>query len=102
MEHIKKYCKSIGVCWTSIKDVLEIPIVNGIRKEREERHYDGYCDAYSLSQIFILDVEGYDIPLCPVMDEITAYLALDVCGNWHAFSVKQWEEHKNDEIYFNK
>lgn len=56
---------------------------------------EGRGDPYFISSTAVLDVNGFNLPFA--IDDNNV-LAVDVCDNWYAFTKKQWEEHKNDEI----
>ena len=92
---MKKYKKSIEISYSNIEEVLNVPIVDGIEKKRNEYYTEGYSSVYSTWSENTLNVQGYDLPFRIGKGSV---LALDVCDNWHAFSKGQWEKHKDDEI----
>lgn len=92
---MKKFKKSIDISYENIKDVLQVPIVEGIHKVSSDVYMEGYGEPYFISSTAVLDVNGFDLPFA--IDDNNV-LAVDVCDNWYAFTKKQWEKHKNDEI----
>lgn len=92
---MKKFKKSIEISYENIKDVLQVPIVEGIRKINESAYIEGRGEPYFTWTVVVLDVNGFDLPFA--IDD-NSVLALDICDTWYAFTKKQWENHKNDEI----
>lgn len=92
---MKKYKKTIEIKYENIKKILEVPIVEGIHKECDEEYIEGYGKPYTTWSVALLDIAGFDLPFSI---DVGGILALDVCDNWHAFTKKQWEKHKEDEI----
>lgn len=92
---MKKFKKSIDISYENIKDVLQVPIVEGIHKVSSDEYMEGRGDPYFISSTAVLDVNGFNLPFA--IDDNNV-LAVDLCDNWYAFTKKQWEEHKNDEI----
>lgn len=92
---MKKYKKTIEIKYENIKEVLEVPIVEGIHKEYSDEYIEGYGKPYVLESVSVLDILGFDLPFAFGYGDV---LALDVCDNWHAFTKKQWEKHKEDEV----
>lgn len=92
---MKKFKKSIEINFENIKEVLNCPIVEGIHKEDNGVYQEGYGKPYYTWCLPVLDVVGFDLPFSL---ELGSVIALDVCGTWHAFTKKEWDKHKNDEI----
>lgn len=92
---MKKFKKSIEISYENIKDVLQVPIVEGIRKINESAYIEGRGEPYFTWTALVLDVNGFVLPFD--IDK-GCVLALDICDTWYAFTKKQWENHKNDEI----
>ena len=92
---MKKFVKSIEICADNIWEVLNCPIVNGIRKEFGHIREEGRGEPYSVFFLFVLDVSGFDLPFEIGCGNV---LALDVCGTWYAFTREEWNRHKDDEI----
>lgn len=92
---MKKFKKSIEISYENIKDVLQVPIVVGIHKINDEKYMEGRGEPYFTWSLVVLDVNGFDTPF--TIDN-NSVLALDICDTWYAFTKKQWDEHKNDEI----
>lgn len=92
---MKKFKKSIEISYENIKDVLHVPIVEGIHKVNNDFYVEGYGKPYFTSSVAVLDVIGFDLPFAIGSGCV---LAVDVCDNWYAFTKKQWEKHKDDEI----
>ena len=78
---MKKFKKSIEISTENISDVLQVPIVTNIYKNK---NFKNPC------------IDGRSVPY----DTITMMyvLALDICDTWYVFSKAGWEKHKNDEI----
>ena len=66
-----------------------------IRKINESAYIEGRGEPYFTWTVVVLDVNGFDLPFA--IDD-NSVLALDICDTWYAFTKKQWENHKNDEI----
>ena len=92
---MKKFQKSTEISYENIKDVLQVPIVEGIRKISESAYIEGRGEPYFTRTVVVLDVNGFDLPFA--IDD-NSVLALDICVTWYAFMKEQWDEHKNDEI----
>lgn len=92
---MKKFKKSIDVNYENIKDVLQVPIVEGIHKVSSDVYVEGRGDPYFISSTVVLDVNGFNFPFAIDGNNV---LAVDICDTWYAFTKKQWDEHKNDEI----
>ena len=92
---MKKFVKSIEICSENILEVLRCLIVEGIRKEISIVYEEGRATPYATHTELLLDVSGYELPFG---FDLGSVLALDVCGTWYAFTRKEWNEHKNDEI----
>lgn len=92
---MKKFKKSIEINYENIKDVLHVPIVEGIHKVNNDYYVEGRGTPYFTSSAVVLDVTGFDLPFVIGNGSV---LALDVCDSWYAFTKKQWEKHKDDEI----
>ena len=84
---MKKFKKSIEISTENISDVLQVPIVTNIYKNK---NFKNPCiDGRSVH------IEGFDSDFCIDQGYI---LALDICDTWYVFSKAGWEKHKNDEI----
>ena len=92
---MKKFKKSIEISTNNILEVLNCPIVEGIRKETDRSYIDGRGELYITRSVLVVDVAGFSLPFA--IDR-GCVLALDICGTWYAFTRKGWDEHKNDEI----
>ena len=92
---MKKFKKSIEISYENIKDVLQVPIVVGMHKINDGAYIEGRSEPYFTWTIAVLDVNGFDKPFAI---DGKSVLALDICDTWYAFTKKQWENHKNDEI----
>lgn len=92
---MKKFVKSIEICPDNIWDVLNCPIVTGIRKETGCIYEAGRGNPYAVYTELYIDVPGFKLPFGFGFGDV---FALDVCGTWYAFTRKEWDEHKNDEI----
>ena len=92
---MKKFKKSIEISYENIKDVLQVPIVDGLRKINESAYIEGRGEPYTTRSVLVVDVAGFGLPFA--IDR-GCVLALDICDTWYAFTKKQWENHKNDEI----
>ena len=94
-KYMKKFKKSIEISYENIKDVLQVPIVEGIRKINESAYIEGRGEPYFTWTVLVLDVNGFGLPFD--IDR-GCVLALDICGTWHAFTKDEWDRYKNDEI----
>lgn len=92
---MRKYKKIIEINYANMAEVLQVPIVDGIEKERFGTHWTGYGELYATSSVVGLVVSGYEQPFAIGTGNV---LALDVCDNWHAFSKKEWIKHIDDVI----
>lgn len=92
---MKKFKKSIEISTDNILDVLDCPIVEGIRKETGSSYIEGRGEPYTTCSVLVVDVAGFGLPFA--IDR-GCVLALDICGTWYAFTREGWDEHKNDEI----
>ena len=92
---MKKFTKSIEICPDNIWEVLNCPIVKGVRKETGFICEDGRGEPYVFYTTFTFDISGFNFPF--VIDN-GSVLALDVCGTWYAFTKEEWNKHKNEEI----
>ena len=93
---MKKFTKSIEICPDNILEALNCPIVKGVRKVANGiNNIGGRGDSYTVDTVLLLDVSGFELPFNFTLGSV---LALDVCGTWYAFTRKEWNEHKNDEI----
>ena len=92
---MKKFKKSIEISTDNILEVLDCPIVEGIHKETDGLCVEGRGELYITRSMLVVDVAGFGLPFA--IDR-GCVLALDICDTWYAFTKKQWENHKNDEI----
>ena len=92
---MKKFKKTIEISFENLAEVLKCPIVEGIRKINDSAYIEGRGEPYFTWTLAVLDVNGFDLPFA--IDD-NSVLALDICDTWYAFTKKQWNEHKNDEI----
>ena len=92
---MKKFKKSIEISTDNILDVLDCPIVEGIRKETDSSYIEGRGEPYTTCSVLVVDVTGFGLHFA--IDR-GCVLALDICGTWYAFTREGWDEHKNDEI----
>lgn len=92
---MKKFKKSIEISTENILDVLNCPIVEGIRKVSDRLYIEGRGEHYTTCSVFVVDVAGFGLPFA--IDR-GCVLALDICDTWYAFTREGWDEHKNDEI----
>ena len=92
---MKKFVKSIEICPDNIWEVLNCPIVNGTNKVTGFVCEEGRGYPYTALGAFTIDVSGFDLPFKIGCGNV---LALDVCGTWYAFTEKEWNKHKDDEI----
>lgn len=93
---MKKFKKSIDVNYENIKDVLQVPIVEGIYKVGIDAYTEGRDRPYCVSSTVIVGITGFN-HYSITMDN-GCVLALDVCDNWRAFTKEEWEKHKDDEV----
>lgn len=93
---MKKFKKSIDVNYENIKDVLQVPIVEGIYKVGNDAYTEGYGRPYFVSSTVVIGITGFNHRSF-TMDN-SCVLAVDVCDNWCAFTKEEWEKHKDDEI----
>lgn len=91
---MKKFKSSIEISMENVQDVLNCPIVSGIRKETSNMYIEGRGMEPYFSK-FVVNVSGFSLPFAL---DIGCVLALDICGTWYAFTREGWDEHKNDEI----
>lgn len=92
---MKKFKKSIEISTENILEVLDCPIVEGIRKVSDRSYIDGRGEPYTTFSVFVVDVAGFGLPFA--IDR-GCVLALDICDTWYAFTREGWDEHKNDQI----
>ena len=92
---MKKFKKSIEISTDNILEVLDCPIVEGIRKETDRLCIEGRGEPYTTCSVLVVDVAGFDLPFA--IDK-GCVLALDICDTWYAFTREGWDRHKNDEI----
>lgn len=92
---MKKFKKSIEISTDNILEVLDCPIVEGIRKETDGLCVEGRGELYITRSVLVVDVAGFDLPFA--IDR-GCVLALDICDTWYAFTKKGWDRYKNDEI----
>lgn len=92
---MKKFKKSIEISYENIKDVLQVPIVEGIRKINKSAYIEGRGEPYTTCYVLVVDVAGFGLPFA--IDR-GCVLTLDICGIWYAFTREGWDEHKNDQI----
>lgn len=92
---MKKFMKSIEISTDNILEVLNCPIVEGIRKETDRLCIEGRGEPYTTRSALVVDVAGFGLPFA--IDR-GCVLALDICGTWHAFTKEEWDRYKNDEI----
>lgn len=93
---MKKFKKTIEISFENLAEVLKCPIVEGIRKENSNNYrQEGRGNCYTMDYVLLLDVYNFDLPFGLLFGDV---LALDICGTWYAFTKKEWDKHKNDEI----
>lgn len=93
---MKKFKKTIEISFENLAEVLKCPIVEGIRKENLNNYrQEGRGNCYITDYALLLDVCNFDLPFGLSFGGV---LALDICGTWYAFTKKEWDKHKNDEI----
>lgn len=92
---MKKFKKSIEISTDNILEVLNCPIVEGIRKETDRLCVEGRGEPYTMRSVLVVDVAGFGLPFA--IDR-GCVLAIDICDTWYAFTKKEWDKHKNDEI----
>lgn len=91
---MKKFKSSIEISMENVRDVLNCPIVGGIRKETSNMYIEGRGMESYFSKL-VVDIAGFNFPFTIDRGSV---LALDICGTWYAFTKEEWDEHKNDEI----
>lgn len=94
-KYMKKFKKSIEISTDNILEVLDCPIVEGIRKCKDGLCVEGRGEIYITRSVLVVDVAGFGLAFA--IDR-GCVLALDVCGTWYAFTKEEWDKHKNDEI----
>lgn len=93
---MKKFKKTIEISFENIAEVLKCPIVEGIRKGNlNNNRQEGRGNCYTADYALFLDVCGFDLPFG---FSLSSVLALDICGTWYAFTKREWDKHKDDEI----
>lgn len=92
---MKKFKKSIEICTDNILEVLNCPIVEGIRKVTDRLCVEGRGEPYTMRSVLVVDVAGFGLPFA--IDR-GCVLAIDICDTWYAFTKEEWDKHKNDEI----
>ena len=92
---MKKFKKSIEISADNILEVLDCTIVEGTHKESYRSYIEGRGEPYTTCSVLVVDVAGFGLPFA--IDR-GCVLALDICDTWYAFTKKQWDKHKNDEI----
>lgn len=92
---MKKFKKSIEISTDNILEVLDCPIVSGIRKINKSAYIEGRGEPYTTCSVLVIDVAGFGLPFA--IDR-GCVLALDICDTWYAFTREGWDRHKNDEI----
>ena len=92
---MKKFKKSIEISTDNILEVLNCPIVEGIRKETDRLCIEGRGEPYTTRSSLVVDVAGFGLPFA--IDR-GCVLALDICDTWYAFTRGGWDRYKNDEI----
>lgn len=92
---MKKFKSSMEISTDNILEVLDCPIVDGIRKETDRLCIEGRCEPYTTRSALVVDVAGFDLHFA--IDK-GCVLALDICDTWYAFTREGWDRHKNDEI----
>lgn len=93
-KYMKKFKKSIEISTDNILEVLDCPIVDGIRKETDRLCIEGRGYPYAVLSELVVDVTGFG----PFTINHGNILVLDICGTWHAFTKEEWDRYKNDEI----
>ena len=71
------------------------PLLRAYTMVNNDYYVEGRGTPYFTSSAVVLDVTGFDLPFVIGNGSV---LALDVCDSWYAFTKKQWEKHKYDEI----
>lgn len=94
-KYMKKFKKSIEISTDNILEVLDCPIVEGIRKCKDGLCIEGRGELYITRSVLVVDVAGFGLPFA--IDR-GCVLALDICDTWYAFTREGWDRHKNDEI----
>ena len=79
---MKKFKKSIEISYENIKDVLQVPIVEGIRKINESAYIEGRGEPYFTWTVLVLDVNGFGLPFA--IDR-GCVLALDILRHMVCF-----------------
>lgn len=79
-------CLVMQISYENIKDVLHVPIVEGIHKVNNDYYVEGLGAPYFTSSVAVLDVIGFDLPFAIGDGSV---LAVDVCDSWYAFTKKQ-------------
>lgn len=94
---MKKFKKSIEISTENISDVLQVPIVTSVYKNKffKDPFIEGRSNPYDVLVVMYVHVEGIKSDLCINQGDV---LALDICDTWYAFSKEGWEKHKNDEV----
>lgn len=94
---MKKFKKSIEISTENISDVLQVPIVTNIYKNKNFKNLciDGRSVPYDTITMMYVHIEGFDNDFCIDQGDI---LALDICDTWYVFSKAGWDKHKDDEI----
>ena len=59
---MKKFKKSIEISTGNILEVLNCPIVEGIRKETDRLCIEGRGEPYSVLSVLVVDVAGFGLP----------------------------------------
>ena len=94
---MKKFKKSIEISTENILDVLQVPIVTSVYKDKlfKNPFLEGRSNPYDALSVMYVHVEGIKSDLCINQGDV---LALDICDTWYTFSKAGWEKHKNDEV----
>ena len=92
---MKKFKKSIEISTDNILEVLDCPIVEGIRECKDGLRVEGRGEFYITRSVLVVDVAGFGLPFA--IDR-GCVLAIDICDTWYAFTREGWDRHKNDEI----
>ena len=94
---MKKFKKSIEISTENISDILEVPIITSVYKNKffKNQLIEGRSNPYDALVVMYVQVEGIKSDLCVNQGGV---LALDICDTWYAFSKEGWEKHKNDEV----
>ena len=92
---MKKFKKSIEISTDNILEVLDCPIVEGIRKCKDGLCREGRGELYITCSVCVVDVASSGSAFA--IDR-GCVLAIDICDTWYAFTKEEWDKHKNDEI----